>query len=308
LTKKGLIKFTVHSVFLLLIVWLIDLAAGSVLRHFYFSQTKGDDARAVYTIEKANADLMIFGSSRGARNYHPEVMEQRFGLSYYNAAREGCFMFYHEAVLRSVLQRHVPKQVFLDFRYGEFRKDKENYERLSALLPFYKKHPEVRPIVEMRGPYEKAKLLSAIYPFNSALFKIVTGNVPFYKEPRKITKGYIYYDNVWKKPKEEASHFNDAYNIDSSIVVSYRNFIQLCKEKNIQLAVVVSPYYRIINDSDNSVELAKKIAAENNVAFFDYSHEGTFVNNRELISDPIHLNDNGARLMSNMLAGSLLKK
>lgn len=293
--------FLLQFFMLLLIVWLIDFSAGSILRHFYFTQRSGADYRTTYSIEKTTADILIFGSSRGARQYHPDVLESRLGMTYYNASREGYFMFYHDAVLKSVLKRYTPKAVILDFRFAEFRKNKENYERLSCLLPYYKMHPEIRPLLDQRGKYEKLKLLSGIYPFNSLMFKIAVSNASFYKENRIITKGYIFNDDVWDKPRQKVKDIK-GYEIDSNIVKSYESFITNCIDRKIKLLVVVTPYFSITNTAgDASIALAKEIAAKHHIQFCDYSQDTFLLNKPELFADPIHLNDNGARFLSNML-------
>lgn len=301
--KKILINFSI----LLLIVGLFDILAGSVLRKLYFRQQKGEDFRTTNSIEKTNEDILIFGSSRGARQYHPDVFEKRLGMSYYNASRQGNFMLYHGAVLQSILKRYTPKLVILDFRHGEFKKSADNYDRLSCLLPYYKAHPEMRQIIEQRSRYEKVKFLSSIYPFNSLTFKIAVRNMPFYKEEAPERKGYIFYDKVYGKPMKKS---NDPaqYSLDTNIIRCYESFLQSCVSRNIRLLVVVTPYFSIKNKNDTSIKLAAEIAKKHNVKFIDYSQDSFFLNRPELIADPIHLNNNGAVILSNMLVDSLNKE
>lgn len=303
--KNAYSYFLLQCFIMLLIVWTIDFTTGNVLRIFYFKQYVGPDYRTTYSMENTTADILIFGSSRGARQYHPEVFENRLGMSYYNTSREGFFMFYHDAILKSALKRYTPKVIILDFRFGEFRKNKENYERLSSLLPYYKTHTEIQTILNQKSKHEKLKLLSEIYPFNSLLFKIATGNASFYKEKRSIIKGYIYYDEIWDKPIEKSKE-NKPYEMDSNIVKSYKSFITDCINRKIKLVVVVTPYFSITNTkADHSIMLAKEIAAKYHIKFIDYSQDTTLLNKPTLFADPIHLNDNGARVLSNMIADSI---
>ena len=303
--KKHYQKFLLQCLILLVIVWTIDFTIGNGLRYFYFKQ-KGEDYRTTYSMENTTADLLIFGSSRGNRQYHPDVFEKRLGLSCYNVSRQGQFMFYHDAVLKSILKRYTPKVVILDFRVGEFKKNKDNYDRLYCLLPYYKNHPEIRPLLEQRGKYEKLKLISAIYPFNSDMYKIALRNLPSYREEHAIIKGYVYYDNVWNRPIQKANDSKD-YSIDSNIVKSYEYFIKSCVERKIKVLVVVPPYFSIKEPNDVSITMAKEIAKRNAVKFIDYSQDTVFLNRRELIADPIHLNNNGAIVLSAMLVDSLNK-
>jgi hypothetical protein len=215
-------------------------------------------------------------------------------------------MFYHDAVLRSILKRHSPKIAILDFRRGEFRKNKNNYDRLSCLLPYYKTHPEIKPVIELRGKYEKMKLLSAIYPYNSMMFAIAGGNSDYKKKKDNNIKGYLPYDRIWEKPLQATTTINK-YDIDSNVVRSYESFITNCLKSKVKLLVVVTPYYSMINSADSSIRLAKEIASKYNIQFIDYSQEPLLLNRPELFADLIHLNNNGAKVMSNMLVDSLNK-
>lgn len=299
-------KFIIQFLVLFILIWVIDFALGKTLKYFYFKQKSGIDYRTTYSLEKTKADILIFGSSRGARQYYPDVFENNLHLTYYNVSREGFFMFYHDAVLRSVLKRYSPKIAILDFRLAEFKKNKENYERLSSLLPYYDTHPEIRPVLDARSKYEKLKLLSNIYPFNSLMFTIVGGNTELKKDKQQTIEGYIPNDRIWDKPLDTVTITNQ-YMIDSNVVKSYEDFIQRCLASKVKLFVVVSPYFSIINKHDPSITLAKEIAAKYNVRFIDYSQEKSLLSRPELFADPIHLNNNGARVMSKMLTDSILK-
>lgn len=297
--------FIIQFTTVLLLIWLIDFAAGKTLRHFYFKQKSGWDYNTLYSIEKTKEDVLIFGSSKGARQYYPDVFENRLGMSYYNVSREGYFMLYYEAVLRAVLKRYTPKLIVLDIRANEFLAAKQNYDKLAVLLPYYKNHPEMRPIIELRGKNEKVKQLSNIYPFNSMLFKIAAGNAGL-NSSKESVKGYIPYDKVFDKPIKPAKEYID-YTIDSNFVQSYKSFINTCKERKIQLVIVTTPYLNMLDRTSPTVTLAKEIAKQEAVMFLDYSREPALINRRELFADPIHLNNAGAKVMSNMIIDSMMK-
>jgi hypothetical protein len=92
-----------------------------------------------------------------------------------------------------------------------------------------------------------------------------------------------------------------------NIVKLYESFIKDCINSNIKLYIVCSPYLIESNSLTNSVNLGKEIAAINKVLFFDFSEDSTFINNRKLFADIVHLNDEGAKIFSNMLLDSISK-
>jgi hypothetical protein len=67
---------------LLVIIALFDLMIGFLLNYLYFRQKSGLFYRATYAIEKTNADVLVFGSSRANHHYVPEVFEKRFRMSF----------------------------------------------------------------------------------------------------------------------------------------------------------------------------------------------------------------------------------
>ncbi|MBS1509713.1 MAG: hypothetical protein JST86_02635 [Bacteroidetes bacterium] len=297
-------NFFVKAALLLVIVYCIDFTLGKLLSHFYFTQQSGLLYRTTYSMEKTQAGFLVFGSSRANHHYNPEVLEKKLNMSYYNAGRDGNFIFYHYAVLKSVLKRYRPKIVVLDFLTGEFGPNKDAYDRLSSLLPYYKTHPEIRPIVNLKSEFEQYKLVSNIYPYNSLLFTIFAGNAAFNKERAGDIQGYVPLKNIWNEPAKNMD-FETHYTIDSIKVNTFESFIHDCKEAGVKLYVVCSPILQHSAVEDYSVSIAKDIASKNGVQFFDYSRDTSYSNHSNLFSDVFHLNDDGAKIFSAHLADTI---
>ncbi|HQW17127.1 MAG: hypothetical protein JNK36_02035 [Bacteroidia bacterium] len=291
----------------LLLLFVLDFSIGNILRHFYFKQQSGLQYRTTYSIEKTNADILVFGSSRANHHYRPDAFENQIGLSFYNVGRDGQYVFYHLDVLKAVLKRYTPKIIILDFVNKEFAQNQESYDRLSVLLPYYKTHPEMRSIINLRSKYERLKLLSQIYPFNSTMFTIAVGNAEFNKKRKSDNKGYVPLTRKWNGviPKNSISA---NYEVDSLKIDAYKSFIQECARANVKLYIVCSPYFIQSDITDYSVSIGKEIAKENNIAFFDFSKDTVFVNNTELFADFAHLNDTGAKLFSDSLVKCIIEK
>jgi hypothetical protein len=299
-------KFISKFIILLGIIFILDFSIGKILSYYYFKQDSGLQYRTTYSMEKTTADVLIFGSSRANHHYYPKVFEDSLGMSYYNAGRDGNYIFYHCAVLRSVLKRYSPKLVFLDFKKDELDNSQDSYERLSSLLPYYKTHPETRSIVQLKSPYEKIKLLSAIYPYNSSIFTIAVGNTEFNKKRMADDRGYMPLTKVWdglQKPGNNQT--TDA--VDTVKMTYYESFVKDCADKKIKLYVVVSPYFNDDKKISNSLTIGKKIAQKYGVSFLDYSKDSSYINHNSLFSDPDHLNDEGAKLFSGRLMADIHK-
>jgi hypothetical protein len=304
--KASYKKFFIKLFIFLAIVVVLDIAIGATLRHYYFKQESGVQYRTTYSMEQTKADVLIFGSSRATHHYVPDIFEKRLNMSYYNVGRDGNFIFYHYAVLKSVLKRYTPKIIILDISGGEFSVSQDSYDRLSALLPYYKEHPEIRPIVELKSDYEKVKLVSSIYPYNSSLITIALGNVSFNKKRNDDTEGYLPLKKNWNLPLEDLGMLPN-YDLDSVKMKAFDSFITDCKAANIELYVVCSPQYRKAQNTDYSVLNAKQMAEKHNVPFRDFYDDTSFINHVRLFADAAHLNDSGARVFSNIMVDDLLK-
>jgi hypothetical protein len=295
--KIQLTFFIFKLVVLFLIVLAIDFAVGNILGYFYFKQESGLQYRTTYSIEKTKAEVLVFGSSRANHHYSPEIFEKQLDLTFYNVGRDGSSILYHDAILKGILKRYIPKIVILDINQGEFAQNVESYDRLSSLLPYYKSHPEMDSIIELKSKYEKLKLLSSVYPYNSLLFTILLGNTELNKLRKGDNDGYIPLQNEWCRPVT-LNRNEPNYLIDSLKVKYYQTFINECKHSKIQLFIVFSPIYLKYKYTDYSVVIGKTIAKKNNILFFDYTNDTTFINHANLFSDKEHLNDEGAKLFS----------
>lgn len=303
-------RYIFSKVFIFItILFFIDLLLGNILNFFYFKQSSGLQYSATYSIEKTKAEMIIMGSSRANHHYDPRVLKKRLGISCYNTGRDGQYIFYQYALLQTILKRYSPKIIILDFVDQEFEFDQRDYERLSSLLPYYKNHPEIRSTIELKSPYEKIKLLSKIYPFNSSLLTIVIGNTKFNSNRRSIIDfdGFVPLD---RKCKEPIKTMNDLRKIiiDNNKVKIFELFIQDCLKSKVNLYIVCSPYYINYKSTSSSIILGKKIAAKYNIDFYDFSQEPAFITNQSLFDDPYHLNDDGAKIFSDSITDRLVKK
>jgi hypothetical protein len=304
--RNTYLLFLFKMVALFAIVFTLDYSIGNILSFFYFKQDSGMQYRTTYSLEKITADIIILGSSRANHNYRPDIFEKRLNLSVYNAGRDGNYIFYHYAILTGVLKRYTPKIIILDFDPGEFSKTQLSYDRISSLLPYYERHPEIRAIIELKSPYERIKLLSSIYPYNSSIFSIAIGNTELNKKRWLDIKGYLPLTKTWNGSIQIDSSSID-HALDSTKVKVYESFIQDCLISKVKLYIVCSPCFIKSNQTDYSVTLGRDIAKRNYVKFFDFSKDSVLINNPKLFADILHLNDEGAKVFSNILLDSIGK-
>jgi len=296
-------RFFLRSVLIASLILLFDRGIGLILKHYYFRQENGKEAQTTYIIDSTVADILIFGSSRASHHYVPEVFESRLNKSFYNTGKDGNYILYSYAIFKSVLKRYDPKLIIFDIRAYDLGDIPSEYERLSQLLPYYQKYPEIRDVIDLRGPFEKLKQISAIYSYNSLILQIVNGNLGLIKAGETNLKGYIPLSRTLKEEKIEIWDLNKI-RIDENKIRALKDIISTCKQKDVDLVFVQSPSWLIIQDS-----VCKKIisdmCSENGIAYIDMSNDSTFIKRPDYFEDINHLNNTGAIVFSDMLVNKL---
>jgi hypothetical protein len=306
--------FFVKLLIFIILVAMLDFIIGKSLNCLYYRQKESTRHLITYTLDRTSDDLLIFGTSRSNHHYHPDVIEKGLNQTSFIVGRDNVNIVYNYAVLISTLKRYSPKTVILDILCDELRYYPNSNDKLSILLPYYDTHPEICPLIELKSPYEKVKLLSHIYPFNSLILTIIKNNFVaqndmIEKDPDyRKTRGYLPLTRVWNKPNKIKDNDSQQYELDSVKIEILRSFIEKCKESGTRLYLVVSPYYDKLNSPTYSMKTVRIIAEEHGVAFYDYSRDTNFVNNPRLFSDPDHLNDQGATLFSKMIVDSISRR
>lgn len=306
LNKNKYLYFLARLFVILALTFILDFIIGGVLNTLYFKQESGLLYRTTYSLEKTTADLLIFGSSTANHNYSPEIFEKRLDMSSYNVGRDGASIFYHFAILKGVLKRYSPKLIILNFDLDEFVKIQESYDRISSLLPYYRKHPEIRSIIDFKGPNEKFKLLSKIYPYNTVMFTILAGNSEFNKKKNEDFEGYI---PLMREYNEQitSSHFENT-ELDTNKINIYKSFISDCINAKVKLYIICAPHFNKTSNLSSSLILGQKIANEYNIQFFNYSTDSTIISNPSLFADKSHLNYKGAIEFSNTVIDKILSE
>jgi hypothetical protein len=256
-------------------------------------------------MDSTSAQVLIFGSSRANHHYDPRIIEKWTGMSCYNTGRDGNFLLYNYAIFKTVINRYKPEIVIFDVEKNELSSTIDDYERLSSLLPYINRNKAIDQTIALRGPYEKVKCLSKIYPYNSLLLTIAIGNTELNKARKPDIKGYVPLNNIWDNPYPEVDSMV-VKTIDQNKENALLEIIQDCTLHGIRLLLVASPVFIKSVDTTGGNPVMQ-IALKNNVEYLDYTSDTIFLNNHLYFTDPEHLNESGATLFSTLLIEHLLR-
>lgn len=273
----------------LLLLMLLDMGIGRIIAYYYNKISWGPSYRTSYALNKADQDVIILGSSRAQHHYIPSIMRDSLHMSCYNAGRDGQAIFYASAALKCILERKAPRLIILDVITRELVKDDSFYDRLSVLAPYYDTHPEIRPIVQLKGPFEVIKQHSLLYRYNSQLFVIAGSNRK--KKKEESVDGYI---PLYERLKDTtmlpfpASEYSAEF--DSVKINSLKTIIADAAAAGSKLIVMVSPVYYHVKSTPN-MQLVQHICEAGGVQFIDNTQQ---LQRPDYYCDRYHLSDNGA--------------
>jgi hypothetical protein len=217
-------------------------------------------------------------------------------LSFYNAGRDGAYILHNYAIFRAITKRYSPDLIIFDIRPEEFEYNVREYDMLSLLLP-YSDHPEIMDVIDLKGPFEKVKRLSAIYPYNSLVFQIIMGNLEKGKERYKSENGFVPLTRVMEPETMEKEDYA-GWSMDKNKINALLDIRNICRQKKISLLVVQSPLWRTPSDCVGWTRFVES----NEITYLDLSGQDIFLSKPRYFSDKYHLNRQGAEAFSMMLA------
>ena len=227
-------------------------------------------------------------------------------MTCYNAGSEGMCIYYHYALLASMIERgHCPKVVIydvMDLDTKEHPGPTFTFDAaLDRLKPHYGEFSCIDSLFESKGWKEKIKLLSISYRYNSKLVQSIKCN--FIPSPED--GGYE--KVVGKLPDNivfEAEDYEDCV-IDTLKMQYMERMVHLALQNDIRIIFVLSPYFK--DNPSKALDAAKEIAIDNHLEFIDCYNDPVMMR-RELFRDVMHLNDDGAHVWTAYLAHILKDK
>lgn len=284
------------------IVAVIDLGVG-VAGDYLQAHAKGGDPRMLDNlVMRDHHDVIILGSSRAHCHYDTPYLSDKLGMDVYNAGYEGNGVVLSYGLLSMILERYQPKLVLFDvetsFDVFEYAADNNHKRYISSLKPYYR-HTGVAGVIKDVSTEEWYKVHSGLLRYNSTLLSLAIDNV---KSRPVLQAGYkpTYGEYTGGERPEEPLPPLDFFKLNY-----VEKLLQLAQEHNIPIAVVASPKYGKKNSDD--LQTVKDICSKMDVPFIDYYSYRDFMAHKEWFKEPMHLNDEGARVFSRMMATEIEK-
>lgn len=312
-SSKGLLRLLSKIALFAALIAGLDFGVGKGLAYLYGQCREGDFGGRINLALEQRHDIVVFGSSRALHHYIPERIEANTGLSCFNAGMDAQTLLYHFGLQQMILDKYQPKLLVLDLNTEDIRYDPDRraYGKLSRLLPFHK-HPEVHKLLLKRSPYEKWKLLSQIYPYNSQVLSILRYRLKANAEGSQARKGYVPLHGSdmpallarWDPQPIPAL-------VDREYIGYLHRFIQKARNQGIPIVVCSSPLWEIDNGNyceqhKALVRRYKEVLASLDVPLIEITQKNyPLFRDPALFKDLTHLNDAGAQHFSKLFAQRL---
>jgi hypothetical protein len=292
----------------ILIIAALFIIIDRLISHFvYYVASKNIYDKRIGNILRNNLgrkDVLLFGSSRTARDLMANEIEKASGLTVYNLGYPGSNIDFHLELLKLVVDAGLtPKVAILavDDRVELMESDTINF-RVDTLKP-YSNYDNIRNILYSHGD-TSAQISKYIYTYTLGNnLSIMFPN----KHPGKLDiiqpDGSMPLTGRSSSSKDMVFNNITTYDINNEspkLAQKFTEFINTCKLNSIQLIILFPPNF---GKPSNKFIHRMKLIINNKACLVDYS---TFITSNESFYDGSHLNQNGAMIFSSKV-GELIK-
>lgn len=304
--RKGLLKFVVAVLSVVLSVVVVDRFAGKILDWMLPQiSNQGDIGKTYYSLNDVTTPIVIVGSSRAAHHYVTSMVEDSLEMPAYNVGRDGCYFSYNCCIVNSILDRYTPELIIwenaTEYLYEECR------DPLVSLYSYYGKNQWVKSAVREELPWnEYMRLYSRLYQYNSTIHRMLKHYRERYSFTCEEGKGYIPLapKKLRKSLDLEVDSIEYKY-LSQTKVKRFRSILKRAKQQGVRMVVVDSPQYRLIKGKNLSSVKMRDLCEQYGMMFIDNSQLPYFLKSPLLFNDQIHLNDDGARVYSKVFLNQI---
>lgn len=295
-------KTIITTAIVIALLALVDLTFGAVMSNMQ-AASRGGDTRNLHHINTSLTDsVIILGSSRANHHYDPSILAEKFGTSAYNCGFDGNGIILAYSFVNNMLQRgHRPRMIIYDFFPAfDLNDNNDRGKALSRIRPYYR-IDGMQEIIDDIDPNEYVKLHLASYRYNTTFLQVISD---YFKPQQHAEAGF--------KPMDGSmsTQFTDrpepARPVDSIKAKYLRRLVETCRREGIRLVMVVSPYYFKPSQAERQrYDSLYSLYVGMDVPLLYFKNLEGISGNDSLFVDPSHMNREGARRFSTMLADTL---
>ena len=244
-----------------------------------------------------SVDFIVVGMSTAEHNYDIKVLEDSLKMTGFDCGSDGRNIYYDYMAVRNAAEKcNKLKLVVVDIQRSTLKD--ECKDRINIVYPFFWSNSVVRDVVkDLGGKKMDLIMLSSLYQMNSGMQNVWR---LFHPLDFKEYHGYIPYPYSGKSIEiENSTVLTEELKVDKKVEDYLGRIVNVCKSKNVEVVLVTSPF--LIKDEETSFWISK-FAQSHKLSYLDFSSCNQIVSNSKLFKDKTHLNEQGAKLFSQMVA------
>lgn len=299
--KKGLLRFGVAILIVLVSVAVVDMAVGKVMDWMLPKiSNQGDSGKTYYSLNDVNTPVVIVGSSRAAHHYVTEMIEDSLHMPAYNVARDGCFFSYNCCVINSILDRYAPELII--WENGTEYLYEGISDPLESLYPYYYQNKWVSRTIQEELPLtEYLRLNSNIYQYNSIGHRILMRYRGRHSFSDGTIKGYLpLAPKQLKKQLALEKEELESSALSETKIERFRSTLERAQKIGVRIVVVDSPKYKLRTYENLSASKMQELCERYGALYIDNSQLPYFLDHPELFNDATHMNDDGAKVYTEL--------
>lgn len=264
---KNAIKCTCFT----LIVILIMTYISSVLSF------KNDDGAYImtkfYDQEEDTVDVLVLGSSHAFMDINPAILWNEYGIAAYDVCAGYQPMWSSYYYLVEALKTQHPRLIVLE---GYCLYPRDTYDKLVVIGNNYGLKWSPNRVDALRAGTLSWEFMDYLLPLNQTHNRyadLSEGDFRSNKGDPQFDnwKGFVAITNSRPYERRDLNSLTESAELDDKIETYYRKILELAQSEDIPIAVVISPYATITDESQAAYNRAGEIAAEYGVSYYNYN-------------------------------------
>jgi len=289
--------------------FVIDRCIYHVCLNAYRTIPRAETGGMVPEALKSRANVIVLGSSMARHHYVPAILSAGLGSSVYNLGSDGQGIAFMRCAIDILLGHYRPEAFILNISPGTIsvQSNTLTMPRVTALSAYLDESVVVREIIYGKGPFEKVKYISRAFRFNDLPVRYIYNGL----FPRKDFSGLSGFSPILRILDPQArKEAQEDWVLDRRAVHLLRAAVIQARERGVQVVFVQSPHWCWEATPDypqyQLIKAAIKLAEEERVPFIRITpQEYPQFKDHRLYADASHLNYEGAKLFSTILAERL---
>ncbi|ANQ48434.1 hypothetical protein MY04_1056 [Flammeovirga sp. MY04] len=286
------------TIFLLLLI--LDFLSNNLLSHFYKENKIGQSGGKINNLltHYDSVNILVVGNSRAAHHIDPSIL----GKNNFNLSHNGMGLDFQVGIVNLILNSKIKIDTIL-FHIEEYEiVTNTPTTDITYLKYYYDQNEYIRYHINKIDKYAFIKNISKSYKFNGKILSTIKNYINTKQNSYYPINGYIEKTEndtllIEKQLKTKNKEPNRLI-INNKSKEYLLSLIELCKLNNIKLIIFQSPTLYKTKQS----AVLKNFFLNNNTIYFDYYHnEIKDINNIKNWIDPTHLNNKGAKIITNEL-------